>query len=88
MKQRSTLTPDAVRAHGRTVCSDSVIHACRICGLLNRMFLDEVRLSVGLERMPRGRRCNGETPPGPRVFMQSVAWSSRLDGRVSVFTHD
>ena len=81
MKQRSTLTPDAVRAHGRTVCSDSVIHACRICSLLNRVFLDEVRLSVGLERMPRGRRCNGETP-GPRVFMQSVAWS------VSVFTHD
>ena len=87
MKDRAPLTPDAVRAHGRTVCSDSVIHACRICGLLNRVFLDEVRLSVGLERMPRGRRCNGETP-GPRVFMQSVAWSSRMDGRVSVFTHD
>ena len=80
MKQRTPLTPESVRAHGRTVCSDSVIHACRICGLLNRVFLDEVRLSVGLERMPR----HGND--GQQNFGQSVAW--RQDGRVSVMGRD
>jgi len=30
------LTPEAVRAHGRTVCGASVIHTCRICALLNK----------------------------------------------------
>ena len=86
MKDRAPLTSEAVRAHGRTVCGDSVIHTCRICALLNRVFLDELRMSIGMERMPRGR-VNNE-PDGKRIFQQSVRWETRLDGRVSVMRHD
>ena len=83
MKPRVPITAEAVRAHGRrTVCSET---ACRICTLLNRAFLDELRLSIGLERMPRHF---GDRTPGPnvKIFGQSYAW--RQDGRVSVMRHD
>ncbi|MHB8332702.1 MAG: hypothetical protein ACYDEA_10985 [Candidatus Dormibacteria bacterium] len=84
MKPRALLTVEAIRVHGRKVCDDSVIHQCRICALLNRVFLDEVRLSIGKERMPRGRR--SESGVGRQNFGQSHPW--RQDGRVSVMRHD
>jgi hypothetical protein len=80
------LTPEAVRAHGRTVCGASVIHTCRICALLNRVFLDELRLRIGLERMPYNASDRNRNKPHLRIFGQSHAW--RQDGRVSVFRHD
>jgi hypothetical protein len=89
VKPREPLTAEAVRAHGRTVCSETVIHACRICTLLNRAFLDELRLSIGLERMPRGHAHDRiRSNPQKRIWGQSVPWTTRLDGRVSVFSGD
>ena len=86
MKPRLALTPEQVRAHGRTVCAEKVIHACRICTLLNRVFLDELRLSIGLERMRYSGSDRDRQKPHLRIFQQSVAW--RQDGRVSAFRHD